>query len=65
MVKEQKGGIGNEKWWQSRRMQSAILSGAALALVIGFPEKYDIIVAAASGLAGMLGVSSWVKPKRS
>jgi len=58
------GGMGNEPWYKSRRIWGSILSGAALTLVLVFPEEYNIIVAGASGLATAFGLTSFMKPKK-
>lgn len=60
---EQKGGIGNEPWWKSRRVKSAILSAAVAVAVVLAPDQYDLILAVGSFAAGAFGVTSWVKPK--
>jgi len=55
-------GKGNEPFWKSRRIWGAVLSGVVLTAILIAPEQYDLIIAGASGVAGILGLTSWVKP---
>ena len=58
------GGKGEEAWWQSRRMWAAGLSFAATIGVVAFPDFYEVIIAIGTGIAGILGIVSWNKPKK-
>lgn len=54
------GGLGNEPWYMSRRVQgiALIVVGMALQYTVN-PELGNSIIVAGMGFAGM----SWVKPK--
>ena len=58
------GGRGKEPWYKSRRIWSAAFSGVALTLTLLYPEQHDLIVHACVVVAGSLGLTSWVKPKK-
>jgi len=61
MVKSNNGGIGNEPFWKSRRLYSAVLAGVAAVLMqLGYN---DIAASLVAVVGGLLGVTSWVKPK--
>ena len=57
-------GMGNEPFWKSRRIWGAILSGVVLTAILIVPDQYDLIIAGASGIAGILGITSWAKPTK-
>jgi hypothetical protein len=69
--KNVKGGKGNEPWYKSRRIWSAIVvaisSGSFVFVETGYiPENlYITIGQVVSSVAGVFGVSaSWYKPKK-
>jgi len=60
MGKLTNGGLGNEEWWKSRRVYSAVLSVACIVAI--FFEQPQIAGALATA-AGGFGITSWVKVK--
>lgn len=58
-----KSGLGNEQWYQSRRVWAAGLSVIAILALNFMPEQYDVIVTCLDMVAGGLAITSWVKPK--
>ena len=60
MTKVSEGGKGNEPWYASRRMWSAVLA-AATAVLVQF--GYTDIATGVVVIAGGFGITSWVKPK--
>jgi len=59
-----KGGKGNEPWYMSRRIWSAILTLLITVGVTIFPESYELILQIGGVLASTLGITSWVVPKK-
>jgi hypothetical protein len=70
MPSVQKGGVGEEPWYKSRRIWSAVLSGVlAIVIQLGASEVIDMSLAnnLASVIAvigGSFGLNSWLKPKK-
>jgi len=64
MVQVQGGGIGNEKWWKSRRLYGAALSVIVALGVFLAPDQYDTIIGLGAMIATGCGITSWVKPKK-
>ena len=55
------GGKGNEPFWKSRRCWAAALAGVTAFLIqLGYIDIASTVTALAGGV---LGVTSWVKPK--
>ena len=70
MPSVQNGGVGEEPWYKSRRIWSAVLSGAVAVLVqlgqsgVIQPEIANQVATMAVIIGGSFGLTSWLKPKK-
>ena len=53
-----------EPFWMSRRIWGAILTAGVAIYVVISPEQYDIAIVVGTALASVLGITSFVKPKK-
>lgn len=55
--------IEKEKWYQSRRVWSSILSSVTIVMITAFPEYAAVVGSLALTVSIGLGLNSWVVPK--
>ena len=57
------GGLGNEKWYMSRRLWGTLASILAIVILNFAPDQYEPVCTMLQGLAAVSGGWSWSKPK--
>jgi len=53
-----------EKWYKSRRIWSALLTFIVISSMGAYPDQYVLISQLGLSIAAMLGLNSWIMPKK-
>ena len=64
MAQQTGGGMGKEAFWKSRRVWASTLTLLATISLAIYPLASNNIEVGATLIAGLLGLSSWVFPKK-